>query len=220
MSESYYSLLGVASNASINDIKKAYRKLALKWHPDKNPENQKLANRMFKEITEAYEVLSDDKKRKAYNQYGKNGEKYGASANRSRNHHRKHTRFDNFSQDFGTGSSRFSFVDPNDAFTELFETLKYNDARARHKMSMMNLIGFSGFNSRYNNMFSMTNPAFVNNGGENIKKISISTHLANGKKLTTKKTCIAGEEIVETYENDVLKSKTINGVSQRITYSY
>lgn len=57
----YYKVLEVNKNATTADIKKAYRKLALKWHPDKNPENQDEANRKFKEISEAYEILSDGK---------------------------------------------------------------------------------------------------------------------------------------------------------------
>ena len=67
--EDYYETLGVSRGASANDIKKAYRKLALKYHPDKNPGN-KSAEEKFKKISEAYEVLKDDKKRAAYDQYG------------------------------------------------------------------------------------------------------------------------------------------------------
>lgn len=55
----YYKVLEVNKNSTTADIKKAYRKLALKWHPDKNPDNQDESNRKFKEISEAYEVLSD-----------------------------------------------------------------------------------------------------------------------------------------------------------------
>ena len=60
----YYKTLDVSRTSSAADIKKAYRRLALKWHPDKNPDNQEEATRKFKEISEAYEVLSDDKKKK------------------------------------------------------------------------------------------------------------------------------------------------------------
>lgn len=65
----YYEVLGIQKTASIDEIKKAYRKLAIKYHPDRNPGNKE-AEEKFKEATEAYEVLSDDKKRPIYDQYG------------------------------------------------------------------------------------------------------------------------------------------------------
>ncbi len=68
----YYELLGVDRNASIEDIKRAYRRMALKYHPDKNPDDQK-AEQSFKECAEAYEVLSDQEKRSRYDQYGHEG---------------------------------------------------------------------------------------------------------------------------------------------------
>jgi len=66
----YYEILGVSKDASDKDIKAAYRKLALKWHPDKHPEDKAQAEEKFKEINEAYQVLSDPKKRKQYDQFG------------------------------------------------------------------------------------------------------------------------------------------------------
>ena len=68
----YYEVLGVARNASDEDIKKAYRKLAMKFHPDRNPDN-KDAEEKFKEAKEAYEMLSDASKREAYDRYGHAG---------------------------------------------------------------------------------------------------------------------------------------------------
>jgi molecular chaperone DnaJ len=65
----YYEVLGVQRNASKEDIKKAYRKLAIQYHPDRNP-GSKEAEEKFKEATEAYEVLADDKKRQTYDQFG------------------------------------------------------------------------------------------------------------------------------------------------------
>jgi len=64
----YYDILGVSKNASKEEIKKAYRKLALEWHPDRNKSSN--ANDKFKEINEAYEVLADPKKKATYDQFG------------------------------------------------------------------------------------------------------------------------------------------------------
>jgi curved DNA-binding protein len=65
----YYSILGVAKNSSSEDLKKSYRRLARKYHPDMNPGDKAAENR-FKEVTEAYEVLSDAEKRRRYDQFG------------------------------------------------------------------------------------------------------------------------------------------------------
>lgn len=69
MAEDYYQILGVNKKATADEIKKAYRKLAVKWHPDKNP-NNKAAEEKFKKISEAYAVLSDSKKREEYDNFG------------------------------------------------------------------------------------------------------------------------------------------------------
>ena len=69
----YYEVLDVEKNAGKDEIKKAYRKLARKYHPDMNQENKKEAEERFKEISEAYEVLADENKRKRYDQYGHAG---------------------------------------------------------------------------------------------------------------------------------------------------
>ena len=68
----YYETLGISRNASADEIKKAYRKMALKYHPDRNPGDAE-AEKQFKEISEAYEVLSDEQKRQLYDRYGKDG---------------------------------------------------------------------------------------------------------------------------------------------------
>ena len=101
MAKDYYSILGVARGASQDEIKKAYRKLAVQYHPDKNPGN-KQAEEKFKEINEAYDVLKDDQKRAAYDRYGSDAFQNGGGG---------------FSDgfDFGGGFSGFS-----DIFEEMF----------------------------------------------------------------------------------------------------
>ena len=98
----YYEVLGINRDASEEEIKKAYRKLAMKWHPDRNPENPK-AEEHFKEVKEAYEVLSDAKKRPAYDQYGHAGVDPSAAAGAG----------------FGGGQAGFGDVF-NDIFGEIF----------------------------------------------------------------------------------------------------
>lgn len=77
MGVDYYSVLKVPKTATEDDLKKSYRKLAMKWHPDKNPNSKKEAEAKFKQISEAYEVLSDPQKRQIYDQEGEEGLKGG-----------------------------------------------------------------------------------------------------------------------------------------------
>ncbi|KAI5063215.1 hypothetical protein GOP47_0021762 [Adiantum capillus-veneris] len=69
----YYNVLKVGRNASAEDLKRAYKRLAMKWHPDKNPGNNREAEANFKQVSEAYEVLGDSKKRSIYDRYGEEG---------------------------------------------------------------------------------------------------------------------------------------------------
>lgn len=73
MGKDYYKTLGVEKNATPEEIKKAYRKMALKWHPDRNPKNKEEAENRFKDIGEAYSILSDAKKKQIYDQFGEEG---------------------------------------------------------------------------------------------------------------------------------------------------
>ena len=71
MGKDYYKILGITKGASEDDVRKAYRKMALRYHPDKNKSAG--AEEKFKEVAEAYEVLSDKKKRDIYDNYGEEG---------------------------------------------------------------------------------------------------------------------------------------------------
>src|ERR1700730_13469047 len=83
MADDLYSVLGVAKSAGADDIKKAYRKLAGKLHPDKNPGNKK-AEETFKKVNHAYDVLGDAKKRKLYDEFGEEGLREGFDQERVR----------------------------------------------------------------------------------------------------------------------------------------
>jgi DnaJ-class molecular chaperone len=80
----YYAILGVPKTAAEKDIKSAYRKLARKWHPDANPDNQKAAEEKFKDIQEAYEVLGDAEKRRKYDVLGSDWQRAAADAAQER----------------------------------------------------------------------------------------------------------------------------------------
>lgn len=112
-SSCYYNILNVGRNASGDEIKKAYRRLALKWHPDKNPENKEEAEIRFKIVSEAYEILSDPEKRNIYDKYGKDG--FSNNGFRSSGSNVFHSNFDDLFESFG-----FHFRDPMDLFREVF----------------------------------------------------------------------------------------------------
>ena len=82
-SDDYYEVLGVEKKATKKEIKKAYRGQALKWHPDRNPDNKEEATKVFQKVAEAYEVLSDDKTRRQYDAGGGSGFGHGAGGGQS-----------------------------------------------------------------------------------------------------------------------------------------
>lgn len=95
MAKDYYDILGVSKDADPDTIKKAYRKLARKWHPDTNPDNKE-AEQTFKDISQAYAVLGDEEKRKLYDEFGEAGLQSGFDAEKARQYQKW--------QDFGGGS--------------------------------------------------------------------------------------------------------------------
>ena len=111
----YYKILGVDKNASADDIKKAYRKLARKYHPDLNP-NDKEAHKTFQQINEANEVLSDPEKRAKYDQYGENW-KHAEEYERARQAQGQGRTYSDYGPEF---SGEFSGNDFSDFFQSMF----------------------------------------------------------------------------------------------------
>jgi len=106
MAKDYYGILGLPRNASDAEIKKVYRKLAMQYHPDRNPGKEKWANEKFKEINEAYGVLGDPQKRKQYDQFGtvdEIGDVFSSPFTR--------TTSEEMVKDFGGAGLRFDFLD-------------------------------------------------------------------------------------------------------------
>ncbi|XP_055990816.1 dnaJ homolog subfamily B member 6 [Sorex fumeus] len=229
----YYEVLGVQRHASAEDIKKAYRKLALKWHPDKNPENKEEAERKFKQVAEAYEVLSDAKKRDIYDKYGKEGLNSGGGGG---SHFDRPFEYgftfrnpeDVFREFFG-GRDPFSFDFFEDPFEDFFGGRRGpRGSRSRGTGSFFSAFGgfpsfgggFSSFDTGFTSfgslghggLTSFSSSAFGGSGTGSFKSISTSTKIVNGRKVTTKRIVENGQERVEVEEDGQLKSLTINGV--------
>ncbi|XP_033639619.1 dnaJ homolog subfamily B member 6-like isoform X3 [Asterias rubens] len=233
----YYGVLGVPKGSSVDEIKKAYRKKALKWHPDKNPNNKDDAERRFKEVSEAYEVLSDKSKRDIYDRYGIDGLKRGVGGSAQNDY--------GFSfGDFG-GNLHFTFRNPDDIFKEFFGTSDpfaafFEDSRMGHPQArghgtlFQDSFGRSGFpghgnffTSSFDDGFSdfgsfgassgvtsFSSSSSFGGGPSNMRSVSTSTKMVNGKRIKTTKIRENGQETVINEENGMITSKYINGQPQ------
>ncbi|XP_026218891.1 dnaJ homolog subfamily B member 6b isoform X2 [Anabas testudineus] len=228
----YYQILGVQKNAAQDDIKKAYRKLALKWHPDKNPDNKEEAERKFKELSEAYEVLSDEEKRNIYDRYGKEGLSGGGGGG----HYDHFGGFafrnpeDVFREFFG-GRDPFADLFADDPFDDFFGGSRSRQRGASRNRMGGSLFGFGGFpafgssfasfDSGFNSfgdmggggITSFSTSSFGGGGMGNFRSVSTSTKFINGRKITTKRIVENGQERVEVEEDGQLKSLTVNDIA-------
>ena len=108
--KNYYKILGIQRDASKKEIKSAYRKLALKWHPDKNPDNLEEAEKKFADIGEAYEVLSDEEMKAKYDRGEDVFDNQGGGGGGGRHHFNPHDFFQqHFHSGGGGGGRRFHF---------------------------------------------------------------------------------------------------------------
>lgn len=182
----YYKILGVDKKATTSEIKSKYRKLAKKYHPDLNP-NDEVAQEKFKEVSEAYEVLSDDKKRKQYDQFGNNYNFQGGQ---------------NFDpNDFGYSYTSTNMGDFSDFFDMFFGGAGTRQTTSKSSFGFEDL--FSGVGSRkkkqrpqYNSKFNITlneaykgvtKPVSVNFNGQNVSlDVKVPKGITTGKKLRVK----------------------------------
>ncbi|KAG3290880.1 dnaJ homolog subfamily B member 7 [Ictidomys tridecemlineatus] len=230
----YYEVLGVQRYASPEDIKKAYRKVALKWHPDKNPENKEEAERKFKEVAEAYEVLSNDEKRDIYDKYGKEGLNGGGGSH-----------FEDESE------YSFIFRKPDDVFKEIF---RERDPFSFHffEDSLEDLLnsprsfyesrgsagsffsttsehptlerfsfydtGYTPYNSLgHEGLPSFSSLAFDDSGMYNYISFTTSSKI-NGRNINMKK-IIEDYQGIEDIQDDELKSFFVNGVADEDSFA-
>ncbi|KAG5684746.1 hypothetical protein PVAND_013960 [Polypedilum vanderplanki] len=163
----YYTILGVQRNATEREIKKAYKELALKYHPDKNREiSQAEATRKFSEISKAYEVLSNPNSRRQYDL-------------------QLHSPSEEFS---------FNFRDPFENFDAFFDN-----------------------RTPFDELFDLTSEINMNFSTEvNYNQSTVTKTFSNGREIETRRNNTNGHEVIEVFENGVLKSRTVNGIQQAL----
>ncbi|EGR30829.1 hypothetical protein IMG5_123010, partial [Ichthyophthirius multifiliis] len=154
--ECYYKTLGINKNAKEEQIKKAYKKLALQWHPDKNQNKKDEATTKFKQISEAYEILSDSQKRAAYDRYGFDGLGQGAQQQNyqfnQQNYQHANDIFKNFFTNFGFGDDDDPFL--SQFFGNNFPFKKVHKANQKQGFFKSNTFQQQAFNNQ---------PDFFNN---------------------------------------------------------
>ncbi|NWX72593.1 DNJB8 protein, partial [Alca torda] len=210
----YYKVLGLQKSASQDDVKKSYHKLALKWHPDKNPSNKEEAEKKFKAVAEAYEVLSDPQKRSLYDR----------SVKESRSHRgRRATGGHNSSFD-----CPYVFHDLKEIFGEVFGGMDpfvydfwdpFDSGENWHRTSgrVRSSSLFSDFMESsvpWNSFSPSEQPTSLfaegTAGPHSTRSVFTTTEVVNGKRITTRKIIEDGQERTEVKENGKLKSVTIN----------
>ncbi len=170
--EDFYKILGVEKNASAQDIKKAYRKFALKYHPDHNP-NDKSAEEMFKKISEAYEILSNEEKRARYDQFGHAAftQAGGAAYSSQGGFGGFQDPFDIFREVFGGGGGGggafYDFFGGGSASRSADEPERGSDIRAEIEITLEEATKGASRTIRYNRM--VTCPTCNGSGSKNGK---------------------------------------------------
>jgi len=195
--DNYYTTLEIEPDATSGDIRAAYRRLALQWHPDKNPTNHELATTKFKQISAAYEVLSDTAKRSAYDRRGTQSQAYNQYQHGYKYNPPEPNPFsDTFFQTQRQGSGQdfsfgFGFRSPEDIFKDFFKDHPAFDS------------GLFGPGSGMNwNQQQSSQP--------NVSSYSTSSashrEFVNGKVMETRTKTVNNVRTTEVYEDGVLVS--------------
>ncbi|CDO66096.1 DnaJ protein, putative [Plasmodium reichenowi] len=195
--KNFYDILNIKKDSNKNEIKQAYRKLALKYHPDRNPNNRKESEQKFREITEAYETLSDDNKKKIYDSQLNNG----FYSNNFNNNYYNTTSNSNH-MNYNYQSKRMTDEEIENVFKNVFGNMNLND------IFKSNIFKENSFSSR-----TMGSDIFSNFGSsasygtprnENIKQTNIKTEIIpRGNKIIEKTTKII------TYKDGNVKQEII-----------
>jgi len=180
MAKDYYQVLNLPRNTSDEHIKKAYRKLAMQYHPDRNPGKEKWANERFKEINEAYAILGDPEKRKQYDRFGTvggDGDIFGSPFTS--------TIFHDIVKDFGNAGLRFDFLD--DIFGDLLKRRGFSfSSRGSNRPTKMRSESRQGKGTNPNETFGQARRA----GLQDVRYELIITQkeaLQGARKILTRK---------------------------------
>lgn len=226
--KNYYEILEIEKNASEEEIKKAYKKMAIKWHPDKNLNNKEEAEKKFKEISEAYEILSDSEKKDIYDRYGYEGLKH-----RDNGGGEGHSPDDIFNMFFG-GNSPFGGGFPNEHMYHQEQKTKpkvvdipislkelYNGTKKKITLKLQKLCstcdGIGGTNTKSCNSCNGRGIKIINKmvGPGMIQRMQTVCDICNGSKKIAETKCTTCNGIKIKFEEKpfivVVERGTLNG---------
>jgi curved DNA-binding protein CbpA len=234
----YYEILMVERTATQEEIKKSYRKLALKWHPDKNLDNKEEAEAKFKTISEAYEILSDPEKRAVYDRHGIEGLRGGAGSrgNRSSDFHftDPFEIFRDFFRDFDSmrgfgsadssrrsssshsGPSPFGDASDDDVFGSPFFGGFGRNSFSPFSNSNFFGSGFGGFGGHGGGQGFSSTSSFNSGGGGGggrSRSVSSQTTIQNGKKVTVTRTTENGQTTEKKEEVDLRTGRVLSSTT-------
>lgn len=203
MAASYYEILDVPKDANNKIICDAYKKMALKWHPDKNPDNKEEANQRFLQISQAYQVLSDSTKRLRYDRSQSDDQNEWKDLS------------DNEDEDFF--GHFFSFIGPEMLYAHFFRNLAQHTCYDHHNGRRNRNGRSTGKREDRHDKGERADDQRKKKYPEHKSEICTSTRVVNGKQWTTETIHEDGNLIILRYEDGELISKQVNGVYQTIS---